>query len=81
MSTSQENVILKRKMENKIDHIGCLTDSIEETSKVFSMLGYKADVIVNDDTQRCRICFIYKPNEVRVELVEPYEDKKPCNVC
>ena len=63
-------------MENKIDHIGWLTDSIEETSKVFSVLGYKADSIVNDDTQRCRICFIYKPNEVRIELVEPYEDNK-----
>lgn len=76
MSIRIENVILKQKMENKIDHIGWLTDSIEETSKVFSILGYKADAIVNDDTQRCRICFIYKPNEVRVELVEPYEDNK-----
>ena len=63
-------------MENKIDHIGWLTDSIDETSKVFSILGYEADEVVDDDTQRCHICFIYKPDEVRIELVEPYEDNK-----
>ena len=64
-------------MENKIDHIGWLTDNIEMTAKVFSVLGYSLpSEIVNDDTQRCRICFISKPNEVRIELVEPYEDNK-----
>lgn len=64
-------------MENKIDHIGWLTDNIEETTKVFSVLGYSlSSEIVNDDTQRCRICFISRPNEVRLELVEPYEDNK-----
>ena len=64
-------------MENKIDHIGWLTDSIEETTKVFSVMGYSlSSEIVNDDTQRCRICFISRPNEVRIELVEPYEDNK-----
>ena len=64
-------------MENKIDHIGWLTDNIEETAKVFSVLGYSlSSEIVNDDTQRCRICFISRPNEVRIELVEPYEDNK-----
>ena len=64
-------------MENKIDHIGWLTDNIEETTKVFSVLGYSlSSEIVNDDTQRCRICFISRPNEVRIELVEPYEDNK-----
>ena len=64
-------------MENKIDHIGWLTDNIEETTKVFSVLGYSlSSEIVNDDTQRCRICFISRANEVRIELVEPYEDNK-----
>ena len=64
-------------MENKIDHIGWLTDNIEETVKVFSVLGYSLSTeIVNDDIQRCRICFINKTNEVRIELVEPYEDNK-----
>lgn len=64
-------------MDNKIDHIGWLTDNIEETVKVFSVIGYSlSSEIVNDDTQRCRICFISKPNEVRIELVEPYEDNR-----
>ena len=77
MSIRIENVILRLKMENKIDHIGWLTDNIEETAKVFSILGYSLSTgIVKDDTQRCRICFISKPNEVRIELVEPYEDNK-----
>ena len=40
-------------------------------------MGYSlSSEIVNDDTQRCRICFISRPNEVRIELVEPYEDNK-----
>lgn len=63
-------------MDNIIDHIGWLTENIEETANVFSVLGFKAGPIVNDETQRCRICFIYKSNEIRVELVEPYEDNK-----
>lgn len=64
-------------MESKIDHIGWLTDNIEMTAKVFSVLGYSlSSEIVNDDTQRCRICFMSKPNEVRIELVEPYDENK-----
>ena len=63
-------------MKNKIDHIGYLTGDIAATGKAFEKLGYQMGEIVNDDTQRTRICFLTKADEVRVELVEPYEDNK-----
>lgn len=63
-------------MENKIDHIGYLTGDIAATAKAFEKLGYQRGEIVNDDTQRTRICFLTKADEVRVELVEPYEDNR-----
>ena len=64
-------------MNNKIEHIGYLTNSIEETIKVFGQLGYHQDrTIVDDDTQRTKICFISKPGEIPIELVEPYEDNR-----
>ena len=63
-------------MKNRIDHVGYLTGDILSTAKAFEKLGYQMGKIVDDDTQRTRICFLTKPDEVRVELVEPYEDNK-----
>lgn len=64
-------------MNNRIEHIGYLTDSIEETIKIFAPLGYhQVGDIVNDDTQRTKICFINKLNETPIELVQPYEDNR-----
>lgn len=63
-------------MENKLDHIGWLTDDIEATISSMEFLGYVQTPIVDDYTQQCRICFVNKPGEVRIELVEPYENNK-----
>ena len=63
-------------MKNRIDHVGYLTGDILSTAKAFEKLGYQMGKIVDDDTQRTRICFLTKPDEVRVELVEHYEDNK-----
>ena len=63
-------------MKNRIDHVGYLTGDILSTAKAFEKLGYQMGEIVDDDTQRTRICFLTKADEVRVELVEPYEDNK-----
>lgn len=63
-------------MKNRIDHVGYLTGDILSTAKAFEKLGYQMGEIVDDDTQRTRICFLTKLDEVRVELVEPYEDNK-----
>lgn len=63
-------------MKCELEHIGYVTDDIAQTAASFRMMGYEADDIINDDTQRTRICFLRKPGEVNIELVEPYEDNK-----
>ena len=63
-------------MSYTTDHVGYLTGDICSTAKEFERLGYVAGDIVDDDTQRTKICFLTKPGEVRIELVEPYEDNK-----
>ena len=63
-------------MNYTTDHVGYLTGDINSTVKEFERLGYVAGDIVDDDTQRTKICFFTKPGEVRIELVQPYEDNK-----
>ena len=63
-------------MNCTLDHVGYITDDIVQTVASFQLLGYKADAIINDDTQRTRICFLRKSGETNMELVEPYEDNK-----
>ena len=63
-------------MDCTLEHIGYITDNIVKTAEAFLLFGYKADVVVNDDTQRTRICFLTKPRATKIELVEPYEDNK-----
>lgn len=63
-------------MDCTLEHIGYITDNIVKTAESFLLLGYISDVIINDDTQRTRICFLTKPGETKIELVEPYEDNK-----
>lgn len=63
-------------MEYKIEHIGYLTDSIEETIQVFATLGYQCGVVIDDDIQRTKICFASKEGETTIELVQPYEDNR-----
>ena len=63
-------------MNCTLDHVGYITDDIGQTAASFQLLGYKADAIINDDTQRTRICFLRKSGETNIELVEPYEDNK-----
>ena len=61
-------------MNFTIEHIGYITKSIEKTAETFKVLGYVAEDIVNDDTQKTRICFLRKEGEVSIELVEPYPE-------
>ena len=63
-------------MHCQLEHIGYVTDCIAQTAASFSLLGYEADEIVNDDTQQTRICFLRKFGEPNIELVEPYKDNK-----
>ena len=59
-----------------LDHVGYLTDDIQKTAESFRLMGYERDDIVDDNTQRTRICFLHKPGETTIELVEPYQDNK-----
>ena len=47
-------------MEFAIEHIGYVTRNLERTAETFKILGYSAEDIVNDDTQKTRICFLRK---------------------
>ena len=61
----------------KLHHTGYLTGNIEETAKVFEILGYVAQPMFDDTVQRCFICFLKRAEgESLIELVQPYEDNK-----
>ena len=62
------------KIDYAVEHIGYVTKDIEKTAETFKVFGYQAEPIVNDDTQKTRICFLRKAGEVNIELVEPYLD-------
>lgn len=62
------------KIDYVVEHIGYVTKNIEKTAETFKVFGYQAGPIVNDDTQKTRICFLRKAGEVNIELVEPYPD-------
>ena len=57
-----------------IEHIGYVTKDIEKTAETFKILGYSAEDVVSDDTQKTKICFLRKAGEVAIELVEPYPE-------
>jgi len=61
-------------MAYSIEHIGYVTKNIEKTAETFKVFGYQAGPIVDDDTQKTRICFLRKAGEVNIELVEPYPE-------
>ena len=63
-------------MKFSLEHVGYITDSIDNTAATFRLMGYEADATVNDDTQKTRICFLRKAGETNIELVEPYEENK-----
>lgn len=61
----------------KIDHIGILTEDLSASISVFESLGYKfGGQIFDDDIQQCKICFLQKDDEPKIELVEPYAENR-----
>ena len=64
------------KIECTTDHIGYVTKNIEKTATTFTLLGYEAGEVVNDDTQKTRICLLKKEGDVSIELVEPYPENE-----
>lgn len=62
------------KIDYVVEHIGYVTKNIEKTAETFKVFGFQAGPIVDDDTQKTRICFLKKTGEVNIELVEPYPE-------
>lgn len=60
----------------KLDHIGYITDKIEETKESFLCLGYVSESVVDFEAHKTKVCFLRKEGETTVELVEPYETNK-----
>ncbi len=60
----------------KTDHIGYLTTDISETAKAFEAFGYERQSVIDFDDQKCSVCFLVKDNNVKIELVKPYEENK-----
>lgn len=60
----------------KLDHIGYITDQIEDTKNAFLRLGYTSETIIDFEAHKCKVCFLRKEGETTVELVEPYEANK-----
>ena len=62
----------------KLHHIGYVVNCIKEAIIELQTLNYKAVTTppINDEIQRCRICFVERENEPLIELVEPYENNK-----
>jgi len=61
----------------RIDHIGIATQSIEESSEFWVMLGFE---ISGDDTvesQGVKIRYMEGDNDCRIELLEPLGDQTP----
>ena len=57
-------------MKLRINHLGYLTQNIEEQLKKFRLLGWEDFLSLEDDTIKVKLCFIKKDNVV-IELVQP----------
>jgi methylmalonyl-CoA/ethylmalonyl-CoA epimerase len=60
----------------KLDHIGYLTDQMDDSREAFVRLGYVSEAVVDFPAHKSKVCFLRKEGETTVELVEPYEENK-----
>ncbi len=61
----------------KIHHIGVAVVSIDAAVETYAKNGYLAGKKVFDPLQDVNICFLEKPNELLVELLEPASENSP----
>ena len=61
----------------KIHHIGLATRSIDKSIVDFEKLGYSKSDLFVDETQKVKIVFLNKDQEVMIELVEPISTDSP----
>jgi len=60
----------------KIDHIGIAVKSIEESSKLYKLLGLEISHIEVVETQGVKTAFL-KLGESNIELLEPIDENSP----
>ena len=60
----------------RLDHVGYITEQIEDTLQEFLNLGYTPESIVDFAAHQCKVCLLRKEGETAVELVQPYESNK-----
>ena len=65
----------------KLHHIGYVVNRIEDMLIELQTINYQVVTTphthtINDEIQRCRICFVEREGEPLIELVEPYENNK-----
>lgn len=61
-----------------VDHLGVVTDNIEDTALIYSKLGYTKSEVITDEIQQVKICFLTNI-ETKIELVEPLNEKSSVN--
>lgn len=66
-------------MDFKLDHLGIVTNDIEESKKTYLLLGFNAGETVIEDIQQVRICFLKNSDGVVFELVEPLDESSSLN--
>ncbi len=61
----------------RIDHIGIATQSIEEASEFWAMLGFVSSGDDTVESQGVKIRYMEGDNESRIELLEPLGEQTP----
>jgi methylmalonyl-CoA/ethylmalonyl-CoA epimerase len=65
----------------KFHHIGIAVNSIEETAKWYTAMGYALTETIEDPIQNVRIAFLKKEDHPLFELVQPVDKTSPvCNI-
>ena len=63
----------------RFHHIGYVTDSIDNTCKMYINTGYESTMVIEDTIQHVNICFLTKEGFPTIELIEPADEKSSVN--
>ena len=60
-------------------HIGIAVNNLKRSKQQYSIMGYSAGTEIYVPTQKVKICFLTKPEEPRIELIESTAEDSPIN--
>lgn len=63
----------------RFHHIGIACHDIDNTKPFYMSQGYCASETIKDPIQNVYICFLEKPDALRIELLAPVDEKSPVN--